>query len=879
MKWINHTLADINKMFLPYKRVDESLESYLPSLKLLVVNENKPVVESLMEDLNAIERSTFGKDDKCLEFFIKCVNEWVTVYCREHVNVLDGKVRFQLQSFFDETILVNSGYNLNFNMREKVDKINNELEAIITLSWRLFASDDIDSVLKSVLKPIIEAINVIHDNHRGVVSRAAVVDLIQGLCIQRFFYSIFTEENTNAYSLLLGHRIVLTRLFKLKKSTEEEFAEKVMVMRPCGEFGSILGLEIHCYRLACASLLACTEKVCWEPILTQIRNSPLCHSLSPLINKMKHMHNYKLEVRVKELKDNGDIEIDDFRFPKSKWCRLIPKLNEQLVGCMEEIFSCNLWRSIVCVQNDIHVTRISDESTEEKEDQLHYNFFINSNGRLVNEKDLSFRDDIPPETFGRITALVMIVLHGLGLGSARIAELLRIKMHQIYWRKDCLYYLTVSNKRRSCSELHRKPIRHKLPQSTSRYLLLYDYIGRNYCSGREIFLFDTNYQPMDNEYVNGLVHTEFASIFELEMNCDCLVMRHLYTSICNYLFPGSANNFDESVVSSVEEVAEMSGHSSQTHRRHYSSIINREYFFRKYHQSLGAEFLVDDNNDTPLGLASVEDCLYCLRVLLGVSATFLSETQKDMILDSCNNFTRHSVCLIGCGGGKSMSWIIPSFRYELNGQKAKMSIVVVPYCFLLDHHVSTTKKLLGQCSGLSVDSLKGCEIDNNVRPNILREREMLPTILFVSLEAISSLVTYHFGYLEELVAGDHIFKIYIDECHTSLSELNFRQNYRHLRQLSGLRLPMVLFSGSFQTSFVKQFLYYMFGEEDESHYNCFSDNELIGKPLVRLRHVPSDSYWKDCCNYVRQRLDKLPRYHIHIIVSTKDEGENYIEFT
>ena len=147
---------------------------------------------------------------------------------------------------------------------------------------------------------------------------------------------------------------------------------------------------------------------------------------------------------------------------------------------------------------------------------------------------------------------------------------------------------------------------------------------------------------------------------------------------------------------------------------------------------------------------------------------------------------------------------------------------------------------------------------------------MLPTILFVSLEAISSLVTYHFGYLEELVAGDHIFKIYIDECHTSLSELNFRQNYRHLRQLSGLRLPMVLFSGSFQTSFVKQFLYYMFGEEDESHYNCFSDNELIGKPLVRLRHVPSDSYWKDCCNYVRQRLDKLPRYHIHIIVSTKD---------
>lgn len=65
-----------------------------------------------------------------------------------------------------------------------------------------------------------------------------------------------------------------------------------------------------------------------------------------------------------------------------------------------------------------------------------------------------------------------------------------------------------------------------------------------------------------------------------------------------------------------------------------------------------------------------------------------------------------------------------------------MSIVVIPYCFLLDHHVSSTKKLLGQCRGIGVDSLKGRDISDNVVPNMLRHKETLPYILFVSLEAI-----------------------------------------------------------------------------------------------------------------------------------------------
>ena len=871
-KWISTHLSHIKKLFLHLKRVDENLEPYLSMLKLLTINAKQDVFEQLRSDVAALGEED---NDGTLTFFKECTDEWVKIYCREHVNHLDGNVRRKIQNFFDEYILVNSGHNMNFNMRENESNIQKEMRLIITLSWKCYHTGELNDALKEELQPIVELIGEYKEMYGGMATEAAVQDMIQGLVIQRYFHFIFVEEKSCAFTLLLGQRVVAARLFRLKKaSLPGSTSDRVLCMRPCGEYGSTLATQIHCYRLASSSLLTCTMKVSWDDILNQVTMSVLCHTLSPLIRNVRNMHSQKLEIRIKEVEDNGDITIDDYYFPRCLWSKLIPTLNDGLEQCLSQIFMDDEWKRFVDMTTALNVSRVSNNSTDTtQKDLLHYDFFVNQNGRLTNEKDLLFKDHVSAEVFAELTAHVMICLHGLGVGSCRVAEIIRIQLHQVYWKRDCLYYKTVSIKKPKSSAPNSRHVVHKLPPSTSRFLLLYDYVGRKYCEDRETFIFDVRHNPMDNDYDNKKVHPTFANIFGLGSNCNCLVMRHLYTSICNFLFPGDINNFDESIVSTVSEVAELSGHSSETHRRFYSSYINREFFFNKYHRNLGSDVSVDDEQREPLGMATADDTLQCLRSLKGVSASFLSDLQRDVVMDSCNNLFKHTFCSLGCGGGKSMTWTISTMRFQIHGHRPKTSLVVIPYCFLLEHHVSSMKSVMGQCRRrISIDSLKGNEIHENVMPNVLRDKDSLPSILFLSLEGMAALVKHHYSYLELLASEGYLFKIYLDECHTVLNELNFRDKYLKLQELSGLGVPMMVLSGSFQKAFISQYLCFMFGEEDESRYNYICDDNVVGNPCLQLRHIASEGYKTECCDYIRERLHYSPDNHIHVIVSTLDEG-------
>ena len=416
--------------------------------------------------------------------------------------------------------------------------------------------------------------------------------------------------------------------------------------------------------------------------------------VSPLINKTKNMNNEKIEVRKKQLKSNGDIVIDEFYFPKCLWSRIVPKLFSMFDPLFESILSDQQWRLVVNTNNDVHVPRLEDDHKFDKEDLLHYNFYTNVNGKIVSEKEMSLQKEIEAETIEKLTGLVMICLHGLGLGLARVSELFKIQQHQMYWKGGSFYYITISNKRRSSKTNNKTTVTHKVPSSISRYLLLYDRIGMEISKGREQFLFSYHSDDIDGNYKNDSFYNQFSSIFELPSNCCCLVMRHLYTSICNYVFPNNNNNINNSIVSTVGQVAEMSGHSLETHEQYYSSLIDKESLYDKHHQSIGAEVILENKSTRPLELASKMDVLHCLRVLMGMNLKFFSALQKNMIMDSCNNVLKHTFCLIGCGGGKSMSWVIPSLRQHISQSKLKLSIIVMPYCFLLDHHVSSTKKYL-----------------------------------------------------------------------------------------------------------------------------------------------------------------------------------------
>ena len=872
-KWLTMSLTKVKDIFEKYKRPNESLDPYLTSLKLITIQGNRAVIGRIKDSLSLVEKNDRSMNGSTLNFLLDCCKKWIEDFCREHVNMLDGKSRFKLQSFFDESMLVNSGCKMNFNMREKEEVVLNETLLVIELSWKLHEQGLYNTNITERIQDIKNGIQNIEQQYNAVVSDEAMEEMIGELYIQRYIHSILVEKKLNAYHLLIGHHIVILRLFKMKRDRVNGKEERFLSMRRCGDYGSIISLHLHIYRLASASLMACTNADSWNLILEEVSNAPLCHILSPLINKTREMENRKINVRIKKVKDNGDIVVDDYTFPKILWSQLVPKLNEAFEETLELILIGDKWKCITNVSNAITVERIEEHCFDDSNDILHYKFNVNVNGRVVDETDLQLYKEIHNDTFEKLSGLVMISLQGTGLGSARVAELYRIQMHQVQWKRKNFYYVTESKKRGKAGSSSNKVVTHKLPISISRYLLLYDFIGRQVSKGREEFLFNLNDDTVKKKYDNQYFYTEFAKIFKLSSNCTALIMRHLYTQITNYLFPRSGNNFEYSTVSTIDTIAEMSGHSALTHQQYYASTINEEVFYDTYHRNIGSLEILLDCDNTIISTSTESDILHCLQVILGCDATFMSNLQKNLLLDTCNNQFKHTFCSVGCGGGKSMGWVIPMVRQILMGQRPKMSIVIVPYCFLLDHHISSCASILGHCNRISIAALKGSNIESNEKPFILRDIRLLPSILFVSLEGIAKLVEFHFEYMKELMETQSVFKIYLDECHTVLSELSFRKKYVSLKKLAALKVPVVSFSGSFQQSFVNGYMNYMFGSTKEEMFNYVIDADLFGKKLLRIQHNASNNYIENGCDFVLDFMKTNPNDNIHIIVSTKKEGK------
>ena len=287
-RWITTTIASVREMFRPYKRINEELDPYLGPLKLIVINNSRCIMDEIKICLSYISRdiNEILDMDKGLDFFLQVSTNWLQTYSREHVNSLDGKTRFKLQSFFHES-LRSSMSNTNFTMRTKEITLVQELHSMIKMSWRLIHMQSRVHPIYPKLMEIIISIKQYATNYDNIGTDKATEQLVESLLLQRYFHTIFVEGKTSAYSLLFGLKVLMMRLFKEKQGSDTN-ETNTLSMRPCAEFGSIIGTQIHIYRLAGSSLLACTNVDCWDYIIDEISNSALCHIISPLINRVSY---------------------------------------------------------------------------------------------------------------------------------------------------------------------------------------------------------------------------------------------------------------------------------------------------------------------------------------------------------------------------------------------------------------------------------------------------------------------------------------------------------------------------------------------------------------------------------------------------------------
>ena len=92
-------------------------------------------------------------------------------------------------------------------------------------------------------------------------------------------------------------------------------------------------------------------------------------------------------IAVKKTQDikNGDIVIDEYSFPKCNWCRMVPKIIELFNDIFESIYTSSGWNAMVDLKNEIYVDIITERDGTDRDDVLHYNFYVNLNGKVIQE--------------------------------------------------------------------------------------------------------------------------------------------------------------------------------------------------------------------------------------------------------------------------------------------------------------------------------------------------------------------------------------------------------------------------------------------------------------------------------------------------------------
>jgi superfamily II DNA helicase RecQ len=265
----------------------------------------------------------------------------------------------------------------------------------------------------------------------------------------------------------------------------------------------------------------------------------------------------------------------------------------------------------------------------------------------------------------------------------------------------------------------------------------------------------------------------------------------LFTGISNVLF-GAAASWD-AVLSATGEVAEMAGHSSDTHMSSYGSAVlgGRENLHHVFHRELGGEAALCLSSE----LSSAE-LLNGLRAVVGPSAEYTSVEQKEMVRIIANEKSRHAHIGMPCGSGKSMAWMVPTVAGRMAGKERQTIVVVVPCKFLVSCHINSATDQLCSKWDVSILGFTGSDIrQSTILPEGLRNSSSLPDMLFLSLEGMANMLQFHPTTFKGWVEDKAIQRFIIDEAHTMLGE-TFRSGYEILPSLARHGVPIATMSGT-----------------------------------------------------------------------------------
>ena len=482
--------------------------------------------------------------------------------------------------------------------------------------------------------------------------------------------------------------------------------------------------------------------------------------------------------------------VDDFRFPYDDWSNAVPRVVAMMEASLQDLAVGTWWKSVVDVTQSVKVKVCSETSD-----------------LTLMGVDAMWQDyeDVPMDIFDTFTAIFEMAFHGMGGGAARMKELEDQPMHCCLFHNNSVYFTLASIKVFNIQSKKMRHVERKLPPIVARYYLLFRSLVQSWSilfeEDPSSFLIPSRInrsKSLGPSYV-------IKDLFGLESTPDMTQVRQFWASVSNCIT--GKKKAPTTDLTSSDQAAEKLGHSSSTHAARYSSeeIGSEEQLYNKYHFGIGdtSHRILQDQEF--LSKRILQETLTVRFPSLANNnngpVEYLSKGQQEVVeylhgAPTTGNL-QHCLGLLAAGDGKSEMYLLPTLARAYCHHRSKTIVYVGPYGFLTGYQAANALSAFeksGYKDRISVLVFTGSDIKDGVLPIELSDKNDLPSLLFLNLDAMSNLFKYFREQLKSWV--DRLEMIVVDEIHTIYSEMDFRNKYSVYSRLSSLGVPIVGLSGS-----------------------------------------------------------------------------------
>lgn len=827
--------------FLPQKEKHDHTYTHMFTPLIAGCGGGKQFVCKIKTDFVSIHSAPSPSEELLLTKIHKQAEIWLLNFAQKNILMVPGNLRAGLQTFeggeVDEV-----SHRCTFTMQHDPRSLLPELKKLLSFAYR-----------------------------RGLFTSKGFDDQ-DGFAVAHFLKDLLLEFPPSVASLPFVAEFCLMFAFRVPKGSG------AIYMISCDTVSSVFSKIASVLKAGVCSVICSfseqTFTASGSVLVKSVRESPVIHILSPMVRQIREMHRRIPKRRRTTLDATGNITVDQFSFLFDDWSQIVPRTVCLMREAISNLANGLWWEPIADLVTNVKV-KVNNDTGE---------MYLVGISPVWKQGSC-----LPLDHLDYFTAQLEMAFHGFGGGSARMTELIEPTMFHCVFSNDTIYYSLSSLKGfNNTSRRKHKEVERKLPPLIARYFLLFrSLIQANGSMFPESGLSFLIFPKINNRPHFGPSHV-MRDLFTMESLPDMTQVRQFWACVSNFVTGGQQHN--KYLTSSTIGASKM-GHSMLTHALAYSSErLGDESHFNAYHFAIGdTSYQLTKFKDNTLSLGHIRAAMN-LRFPNAMSPdghSYLSLQQKELVefaYGPGSSNQQHCLGLLSPGDGKSESYIIPTIARQLANQRKKTIIHVSPYSFLAGYQYANASTIMDQVgcgSTISTYLFTGRDITQGSLPEELSNKEDLPSILFLNLDAMYNLFTFYFEHMKSWV--DVVDKIVIDEVHTIFSELSFRDKYRVYWRLPVLGIPIVALSGS-----VPMFALPRFAKRlclsvavDLADMKIIHGGDIVGNfpKGFQIMFSVSSTFVNKVATFVVNRLGSQPGVclgAVHVFVAEKLDGDRLL---